>query len=58
MNCFCRLVAIPELGLVSGNHLRLNLLSRVLSQLGVVDPIGIGIALAIRDRLARAANGR
>ena len=32
--------------------------ARGLSELVVVQPIGMGIALAIRDRLARAANGR
>ena len=32
--------------------------ARGLSELVVVQPIGIGIAVAIRDRLARAANGR
>ena len=31
---------------------------RGLSEVVVVQPIGIGIAVAIRDRLARAANGR
>jgi len=29
-----------------------------LKEVVVMQPIGIGIALAIRDRLARAANGR
>jgi L-threonylcarbamoyladenylate synthase len=29
-----------------------------LSEVVVVQPIGVGIAVAIRDRLARAANGR
>ena len=32
--------------------------ARGLSEVVVVQPIGIGIAVAIRDRLARAANGR
>ena len=32
--------------------------SRGLSEVVVAQPIGIGIAVAIRDRLARAANGR
>ncbi len=32
--------------------------ARRLSEVVVVQPIGIGIAVAIRDRLARAANGR
>ena len=32
--------------------------ARGLSEVVVVEPIGIGIAVAIRDRLARAANGR
>ena len=32
--------------------------ARVLAEVVVVQPIGIGIAVAIRDRLARAANGR
>ena len=32
--------------------------ARGLSEIVVVQPIGIGIAVAIRDRLARAANGR
>ncbi len=32
--------------------------SQGLSEVVVVQPIGIGIAVAIRDRLARAANGR
>ena len=32
--------------------------SRGLSEVVVMQPIGIGIAVAIRDRLARAANGR
>ena len=29
-----------------------------LMEVVVIEPIGIGIAVAIRDRLARAANGR
>ena len=29
-----------------------------LKEVVVMQPIGIGIAIAIRDRLARAANGR
>jgi L-threonylcarbamoyladenylate synthase len=29
-----------------------------LKEVVVIEPIGIGIAVAIRDRLARAANGR
>jgi L-threonylcarbamoyladenylate synthase len=32
--------------------------ARGLAEVVVVEPIGIGIAVAIRDRLARAANGR
>lgn len=32
--------------------------ARGLSEVVVIQPIGIGIAVAIRDRLARAANGR
>ena len=32
--------------------------ARGLAEVVVVQPIGIGIAVAIRDRLARAANGR
>jgi len=32
--------------------------TRGLSEVVVVQPVGIGIAVAIRDRLARAANGR
>jgi len=32
--------------------------TRGLSEIVVAQPIGIGIAVAIRDRLARAANGR
>ena len=32
--------------------------ARGLSEVVVVQPIGMGIAVAIRDRLARAANGR
>ncbi len=32
--------------------------TRGLSEVVVIQPIGIGIAVAIRDRLARAANGR
>ena len=32
--------------------------ARGLSEVVVVQPIGTGIAVAIRDRLARAANGR
>ena len=32
--------------------------ARALAEVVVVQPIGIGIAVAIRDRLARAANGR
>ena len=32
--------------------------ARGLSEVVVVQPIGVGIAVAIRDRLARAANGR
>ena len=32
--------------------------ARGLSEIVVVQPIGIGIAVAIRDRLARAINGR
>ena len=32
--------------------------SRGLSEVVVLQPIGVGIAVAIRDRLARAANGR
>ena len=32
--------------------------ARSLAEVVVMQPIGIGIAVAIRDRLARAANGR
>ncbi|MCX6425845.1 MAG: hypothetical protein NTV47_03725 [Actinobacteria bacterium] len=32
--------------------------ARGLAEVVVVQPIGTGIAVAIRDRLARAANGR